>query len=378
MSVYFVTRYYGRARGGLGRYEEALYAHLQRQDGAQLVAIQPLPVPWLAAAVGRVVGRDLSSTAANYPCVVPVKGCADDVVHLANQTMGLSLYLRGRASGRRVVTVHDIFPYIQIVTGKYGGLRGASPLDIMLYRLSIRGLRRADHIIADSTHTKHDLEKFAGIHPERVDVVPLGVDLNVYRTGQAPKSFHETYGLRADRRYLLYVGSQDPRKNLPTLFTAVKRLRLNLPDVRLLIVGADRLLSNNESHTIPEEDDRDDPLIRFLGHVPEDDLVKLYCISQALVFPSVYEGFGLPALEAMACGCPVIAAQASSLPEVVGDAGCLVEPFNPDCWVEAISTVLEDRNARLRLIEAGLRRAQCFPWENTANQTVAVYKQLGA
>lgn len=376
MSVSFVTRYYDRARGGLGRYEQALYPHLKREVGAQLATIQPIRVPRLAAKAGLAVGRDLCAVATNYPCVVPITRHYDGVVHLANQTMGLSLYLR--RSGRWVVTVHDIFPYIQLVTGEYGGLRGISPWNSILYRLSIRGLRRADQIIADSEHTKHDLQRYAGVPPERVDVVPLGVDLNIFRTVAVPDSFRDTYGLRSDRRYLLYVGSQDIRKNLPTLFTAVEQLRRQLPDVRLLIVGAARLRPDTKTDVGLENGDPHDPSVRLLGHLPEDDLVKLYCISQALVFPSVYEGFGLPVLEAMACGCPVIAAQATSLPEVVGDAGWLVEPLNPDSWIQAISTVLEDRNTRLRLIEAGLSRAQCFPWENTASQTVAVYKRLGA
>jgi glycosyltransferase involved in cell wall biosynthesis len=275
-------------------------------------------------------------------------------------------YLRPFAGlPRTVVTIYDVIGRV---------LPGAlpSPRSRVLFELTLRlSLRGAAHLITSSAATKRDLIAEYGVRPERISVIPLAVDRSfVPQPSVAINAVRERYDL--PQRYLLYFGSNKPHKNLATLLRAFAKVWTNVP---LVIAGAwDRRF--NQPKRMVEALGLIDR-VRFIHDVPLADVPALLSGAMVFVFPSRYEGFGLPPLEAMACGAPVIAANVSSLPEVIGDAGVLVAP-ELDPLAEALQTLLDDPVLRANLVKRGLARAQQFTWAATARQTIAVYEQLAA
>ena len=187
------------------------------------------------------------------------------------------------------------------------------------------------------------------------------------------KRVRHTYGIGTD--YILSVGSIQPRKNLARLIAAYARLRRGLPEGKhpqLVLVGKCAWLYDETLRTIEDLGVTDSVILT--GYVPEADLPALYTGALCFVYPSYFEGFGLPPLEAMKCGAPVIAGNRTSLPEVVGDAGLLVDPFNIDAIASAIEKLITDSNFRSELRVKGLERARIFNWRETARQTLEVYR----
>ena len=176
-------------------------------------------------------------------------------------------------------------------------------------------------------------------------------------------------------RFILYVGTLEPRKNLNTLLEAYAVLRHSLPEVGLVIAGGKGWLYESffaRLRTLDLE-----PHVTLTGFVPEADLPALINCAEVFAYPSVFEGFGLPPLEAMACGMPVVVSNASSLPEVVGEAGLSLAPRDISAWVEALSGVLLNPALRADLRARGLQRAAQFTWQAAARQTLALYQDLG-
>ncbi|MFZ6027462.1 MAG: glycosyltransferase family 4 protein [Chloroflexota bacterium] len=236
-----------------------------------------------------------------------------------------------------------------------------------------RSVRWADAIIADSECTRCDLQRLAGIAPERVTVVPLGVDRR-YRHPQAAAAMRRVcQQYRLPEQFVLYIGTLEPRKGLDTLVEAFVRLAGRLPH-DLVIVGKEGwatapLFQQVETLGLAAR-------IHFTGYVADEDLPALYASASVFAFPSRYEGFGLPPLEAMACGTPVVCSNASSLPEVVGDAGLLVPPDAPTALANALEQVLVSPELHAALKERGHQQAGRFTWEETARRTLAVYESL--
>ena len=245
-----------------------------------------------------------------------------------------------------------------------------------LYLTALAGasLRRARRIIAVSTATKRDLTALLGIAPGRITVVPNGVDLARF-TPQPPAAvvaFRRAHDV--PDRSILYLGTLEPRKNLPTLLRAYAAVRAELGDVPLLIGGGKGWFYDEIFRVVRELGLDDGRAVRFLGYVPDADLPMWYNSATVFVYPSEYEGFGLPALEALACGLPVIAADRSALPEVVGDAGLLVDPHSVAALAAALRAVLTDTALATRLRAAGPQQAAHFPWTRAAHETLAVYR----
>ncbi len=231
-----------------------------------------------------------------------------------------------------------------------------------------------ERVIAVSDATKRDLVRIAGFDPGKIDVVYHGIDLEAFN--DVPQSDTEVlsrYGLIGGG-YFLSVGTLEPRKNLDLLVDAYLAARdLGKFETPLVIVGAlgwkmDPFMKRVTDPQISNH-------VRILGFVPDRDLAALYRGAFAFAYLSLYEGFGFPPLEAMACGAPVIASNTSSLPEVVGDAGILVNPTSVKEIVEALLAVLENQDLREKLRQQGLRRAREFTWNRTAHQTLAVYER---
>jgi len=229
-------------------------------------------------------------------------------------------------------------------------------------------VREADRIVAVSGSTAHDLQRVLKVPDSRIDVIHHGVDaaFKPQDPERAAQYIAGKYGV--SKHYALAVGTVQPRKNLVTLVEAMQILRGRGEGSFQLVVAGVRGWKNTKlDETIRRlgligED------IRFLGVVPEEDLPMLYSGSWLFVFPSLYEGFGLPLVEAMACGVPVVGSNTSSIPEVVGDAALLVPPTRPEAFADAILRVRSDKDLRRKMIEKGLRRAAGFRWDKAAGQ----------
>ena len=231
----------------------------------------------------------------------------------------------------------------------------------------------ADRVVTDSEHTRRDIVRLLGVPAERIAVIPLGVDAAFRRVtdAEALATVRERYELPV--AFILYVGTLEPRKGLDTLVDAYAALADTLPH-DLVIAGKrgwyTEALFTQVRHLGLEH------RVRFTDYVADADLPALYSRATAFAFPSRYEGFGLPPLEAMACGTPVVSSDAASLPEAVGDAGLLVPPDDPIALAVALRRLLEHADLRARLSAAGLVQAQRFTWEETARKTLAVYQEL--
>ena len=262
-----------------------------------------------------------------------------------------------------VVTVHDL-SFLLFPEGFRGGNR------IYLRTLTGLSLRRARRVIAVSESTRQDLARLYGLAPQRVDVVHNGVDA-AFRPLPAGEveAFRSRKGL--PERFLLFVGTLEPRKNIVRLVEAYAQLPR--PRIPLMLVGGKGWFYEEISARVEELDLADE--VRFVGYIPAEELPLWYNAAEALAYPSLYEGFGLPALEAMACGTPVVTSGTSSLPEVVGEAGMLVEPTDVAALAGALQQVLEDGDLQEQMRTAGLARAASFSWQRTARETVKCYRR---
>ena len=245
-------------------------------------------------------------------------------------------------------------------------------------RVTVRATaRRAAHVIAPSEYTRRDLLETYGLDPARVTAIPLAVSPRfrpVEDAGEVGR-VKGRYGIAGE--YVLAVGSIQPRKNLARLLRAYSALRRergrsNLP--QLVLVGKQAWLYGDTLRTIEEEGLGDSVLLT--GYVSEDDLPALYTGALLFAYPSFYEGFGLPPLEAMSCGAPVLTGDRTSLPEVVGDAALTVDPFDTDALADGLARLIDDDALRADLRERGLTRARRFDWRDTARMTLQVYRRV--
>jgi glycosyltransferase involved in cell wall biosynthesis len=239
-----------------------------------------------------------------------------------------------------------------------------------------RSAREASQVIALSEHARKDIIETYNIPPERVTAIPLAAAAHFrpIRNDEELQRLRQTYGIEGE--YILSVGAIQPRKNLSRLVAAYSRLRRAKPEgnlPKLVLAGKCAWLYEETLRTIKELQVSDSVILT--GYVPESDLPVLYSGALCFVYPSYFEGFGLPPLEAMKCGVPVIVGNRTSLPEVVGDAGILVDPFNADAIAGAMDNLISDSNLRAELSIRGLARANLFDWRETALQTLTVYQR---
>jgi glycosyltransferase involved in cell wall biosynthesis len=298
-------------------------------------------------------------------------GIAPDLVHIPLNRVPLLL--------RRpyVVTIHDMANLL------FDEGRSGVWMQLRRYRFR-RGLLRARRVIAVSEATKRDVQNLMGVRPDRIR-----------RVYNAPDpGFYEHDGRNADERgrileryqiqhpFLLYAGNVRRHKNVPRLVEAFAVLRGQLAehpvykDLRLVLIGD--TISQHPAVRQAVMKSRVEPLVRFLGFVPFETLRCFYESAAAFVFPSRYEGFGLPPIEAMACGTPVITSSVSSLPEVVGDAAVLINPENVFDIARGIREVLLDETLRAELIRRGHAQAARFSWERTAREALEIYREAAA
>jgi glycosyltransferase involved in cell wall biosynthesis len=232
--------------------------------------------------------------------------------------------------------------------------------------------RHASAVIVPSEATKEDLVAIAGLSPKQIAVIPHAIDplFSQRPSAQAVQAYQAQHGF--SKPYILYVGAIDRRKDWKGLLSAFAQVRTRYPAVQLVIAG---YMNRQRSNLMEEIEARGDQQgIVLPGHVPDQELPLLYAGAALFVYPSWWEGFGLPPLEAMAMGVPVITYHSSSLPEVVGDAGILLEaPYAPERLAEQMERLLADRAFRCQVVASGLRHVQAFSWDRAAEQTMAVY-----
>jgi glycosyltransferase involved in cell wall biosynthesis len=270
--------------------------------------------------------------------------------------------------GRNALTIYDMAT--RVLPQSHSAAERA--LQDARHRFALRG---ADVLIAISERTKRDVVAYLGIDPARIYVVPGGVgpEYRPLTDRSALRSVLQPYGLAPDG-YLLHVGTIEARKNLPRLVEAYGQARhfLKPPVPGLVLAGPPGYRARDVRRRVEELQLSD--AVLFLGEVPSEALPALYNGALALAYPSLYEGFGLPLLEAMACGTPVIASNVSAIPEVVGQAGMLVDPYDVGAIGRAVRSLLGDAKKRESYRRAGLQRAAAFTWEAAASRLLDAYR----
>ncbi|MGB3714901.1 MAG: glycosyltransferase family 1 protein [Candidatus Promineifilaceae bacterium] len=269
---------------------------------------------------------------------------------------------------KRIITVHDLnfVHYPEFLTTESRRYY----LDQIEWAVG-----EANHIIADSNSTRKDLVDILGVSEEIVTTVYLAAN-PIYHGTRTPDEI-ETVLKRYElpEGFLIFVGTISPRKNVHLLLTAYENLlTASRVDVPLVLVGARGWLSKDILQEIDKQSIRSH--VRHLDSVTDHELSCLYTAAGVLALPSYYEGFGLPALEAMHCGCPVISSNRGSLPEIVGEAGPLLEPDDVDSWIESIGLILADYSLRKRMKSTGYLQAEKFTWRRTAEETLEIYRQV--
>ncbi len=271
-----------------------------------------------------------------------------------------------------VVTIHDV---IQFVLPEYAWRK----ISRLYFGLVSRSARRAQAIITVSECSRRDIVKILGIPPERIQVIGNAVDASFHpvRDAWLLASVRERYGIGP--RFILYFGGFDLRKNLPRLIEAYARLPQETRKSYPLVIAGRYQHLGHPLYPDPRQTVQWLGLegqVLFTGQIREQDKAPLYSAATVFTFPSLYEGFGIPVLEAMACGTPVLTSNLSALPEVAGDAGLLVDPYSVEAIAEGLAALLDDRERREELARRGLERARLFTWRQVAEQTLRVYRQL--
>ncbi len=268
---------------------------------------------------------------------------------------------------RSVITIHDLVFILYPHFLSKDAARYYGQID--------QAVRHTDAIIAVSEATKRDIMRLVGVPESKITVIYEAAS-PIFRPIDATdvrKRVSDRFGVHGD--FLLFVSTIEPRKNVPTLLKAMRQLIDDYrTEVKLVLAGEKGWLYDDVFRLVNDLQLEDD--VVFLGRVSTEELLWLYNSAQALVAPSIYEGFGLPPLEAMACGTPVVVSNVSSLPEVVADAGLLIDPYDVDEITVAMWRVLTDEDLRATLIEKGLKRAGHFSWDKAAEQTLELYHSL--
>ncbi len=263
--------------------------------------------------------------------------------------------------GAIVPTVHDLFPMLQL-DGRwwkfYKRARARSRYGSTL--------RSADHVITGATRSGEELTSMFGVAPERISVVPHAAD--DFRVTDPSLVDPILARLQVKGPFLLAVGSQEPRKNLAVLYAAMERLTARGCTIPLVLCGPRGIHGYRPGDTLPS-------WLRHAGFVTDDELAALYARATALVFPSRYEGFGLPVLEAMRVGGAVICANVSTMPEVGGDAVLYFPPDDPDALATQVIRVIDEPGLRTQLADAGRRRAESYSWSRSALGTLAAFER---
>lgn len=231
-------------------------------------------------------------------------------------------------------------------------------------------INKIDFFFAISESTKNNSLKLKEFKNKNIYTIPLGINSSIYKIASNKSIATVKYKYGIDKRYILSIGTIEPRKNLETLLRAFSRINKKYI---LVLVGKQGWVSKKFFDLFDELNIKDH--IIMTGYVPTDDIGPLYSGAEVFVYPSLYEGFGLPVLEAMQCGCPVIAANTSSIPEIAGNAAILIDPTDIESLVRAITTVITKPSLRKKLKQNGFKQAKNFSWQKTAYQFLEIIQK---
>jgi glycosyltransferase involved in cell wall biosynthesis len=356
---------------GIGRYTRQLVQALLALDTQDEIV--------LLAAGGAQAGHTLSAVGPSRLVTLPLSERALTILwHRLRLPLWVELFT-GRLDvfhspdfalppvrqARTVLTVHDL-SFMRVPECSQPSLRA------YLLRVVPPSVRRADVVLADSQCTRNDVIELLGASPDRVRVIYPGVDACFQRVQDARTLAEVRQRYRLPEHFVLGVGTLQPRKNLQRLIEAYARLGAD-PDSKLVIVGGTGWMYEGIFRRVEELRLQD--AVYFPGYAADEDLPALYTLADLFVFPSLYEGFGLPPLEAMACGTPVVTSNVSSLPEVVGDAALTVDPRDVGALANAMRRVLNEPSLRGAMVQRGLVQAQGFTWSRAAEELLRVYHE---
>jgi glycosyltransferase involved in cell wall biosynthesis len=356
LRVGFDTTYETLSATGVGRYSRCLRDALGRAGGPEIVP--------LAAASRRAATRPgqilegLAREGVWYPLLLERqarrRGCS--LLHCPQSVLmrsgGLPL----------VVTVHDLFPLEHP--------RLFTRTTRAQLRASLVSLRRASRILTNTGYTRERVIEHLGIQPERVVVTPLGVGESFKPVEPDSDWLRSRFGIQG--RFVLCVGALEPRKNLATALLAFERVAARDPDLELVVTGPSGWLNQDFERQLS----RTKAPVRLTGFISDGELAALYSAAACFLYPSLIEGFGLPVLEALACGAPVVTSDRGGLPEVAGDAALLSDPDDAESVSDALSRALSDPELATDLRRRGPERAREFSWERCAELTAEVYREV--
>ena len=290
-------------------------------------------------------------------------GKGSDITHFFNYIVPPFVH------GKKVVTIHDMvykaFPETM-----------NSKTRILLNLAMNKSMKRADAVVTDSEFSRSEIIKYFPQYRDKVEVVPCGVDCDMFKPVQdrsiieKVKANHNIKG-----KYFLYLGTLEPRKNLTRLVKAYEILSRRKEDCPLLVLAGGKGWLYDEIFEEVNKSGLGDKVI-FTQYIPGEEICPLMNGAEAFVFPSLYEGFGMPPLEAMACGTPVIVSGSASLPEVVGDCGLIVDAYSEESIADAMGKIANNEELRKQLSEKGIIRAREFSWKKSAEKLYTIYERL--
>lgn len=361
--------------GGIGRYVRELTAALGRlapEDEYLLFVagfgarpLPPLPGENFAWKLTRVSPRWWARLWHRLQLPIPVEWFTGsvDIFHATDFTLPPT-----KKTTRTLLTVHDL-SFVRVPDLASPSLR--TYLNVVVPR----SVARADHVLADSQATKDDLVELYGTSPDKITVLLSGVDSRFRRVTDAGiiGAVRNKYNLPR-QPFIFSIGTVQPRKNYARLIAALAQLRRKGHDLALVIAGGkgwldDEIYASLETHRVADS-------VRFIGYAADDDLPALYSAAHIVAMPSLYEGFGLPVLEGMACGTPVLTSNVSSLPEVAGSAAIMVDPYSTDAIAAGLEQLAEDQALRDQLIRLGAEHVRAFSWDAAAAKLRQIYASL--
>ena len=293
-----------------------------------------------------------------------------DIYHIIDHSDGHIAYWLKSCNKVVVATCHDLINFIY--PENIQDQASVPSISMGVWKFAVKGIRQADRVIAVSKNTANDVMRLLQVPSNQLSVIPDAVE-SFFRP--LPKEqvsvFRQELGFTPESFCLLNVGSSHPRKNVLTVLKVLAQLKSQGRWVHLWKTGAD---FSAEQKTFIQQQNLED-LVTYLGKPDKATLVKIYNAADILVAPSLYEGFGMTIIEAMACGTPVITSNVTSLPEVVGNAGILVAPLDVSAIAKAVCYLQDDSNERELMVKRGLQRASSFTWEKTAEEIAMIYEK---
>lgn len=300
-----------------------------------------------------------------YPLIVKKNIKKDNIKHITSQFLAYLLnYFNFEKS---IVTCYDLI--------SWSHEKDSSPLNQRGLRKATSGLRKASKIITISEFSKKDIINYIGYPEEKIEVVYPAVDHERFFRMNKDK-LNNFKPASQDYHKILYVGSEQPRQNVPILIKALAKLKKKLPNVQLFKIGDPHYPGAREQLIKLISDLNLEKNVVFVGSVSEQELAKWYNSADLVVYPCQYAGFGLPPLESMACGTPVITSNTSSLPEVVGNAGITIDPLDFDIMATKMYEVLTNHDLSEDLVKKGIERSKLFDWKVSSHKTLKIYESM--